>query len=51
MYDLDETEETCNEEASETSDFMENMVYYLVCLEDVLKEGQLDSDAELGMIH
>ena len=51
MYDLDETEEACNEEASEASDIMENMVYYLICLEDVLKESQQDSDAEPGTMH
>ena len=51
MYDLDEKEEVCNEEASEASDILENMVYYLICLEDVLKEGQKNSDAELRTIH
>ena len=27
MYDLDETEEACNEEANEASDIMEKVVY------------------------
>ena len=30
---------------------MENIVYYLICLEDVLKEGQQDSDTKPGTIH
>ena len=51
MYDLDETEEACNEEANEASDIMEKVVYYLICLEDVLKEDQCNSDVELETIH
>ena len=38
MYDLDEKEEACNEEANEAIDIMEKAVYYVICLEDVLKE-------------
>ena len=51
MYDLDETEEACNEEASEASDIMEKVVYYFMYLEDILKEDQCNSDVELETIH
>ena len=51
MYDLDETEEACNEEANEASDIMEKVVYYLICLEGVLKEDQCNINVELEMIH
>ena len=51
MYDLDEAAGACNEEANEANDITEKVVYYLICLEDVLKEDHCNSDVELETIH
>ena len=49
MYDADETEEVCDDEAKGASDIMEKIEFNLIGLEDALKSDGYLSDAESNL--
>ena len=51
MYDADETDEVCDDEAKGTSDIMEKIEFNLICLEDALKSDGYRCDAESSSMH